>query len=123
MTHPILFENVTHEIPDCPGVYALENTISDAIYIGCSINLRSRYREWHSRRRMTVARLRRLCNPLMAKEIATAPMEGWRFVILVASPDLTKQEILRLEAKAIARAANCGRKRLNAVDGARKTIY
>jgi hypothetical protein len=114
LSYPILHTNAEPSVPLTPGVYALENEITGAIYIGCATNLRNRYRGWHAKRRHTEARLRYYCADRLARELATAPMEGWRFVVLVTSKDMSEDERYALEARAIERAVEGkGRRCLN----------
>lgn len=127
-SYPIMHGSAAVSVPETPGVYALENTITGAFYVGCATNLRNRYRGWHAKGRQTEVRLRRYCSPPLAREIATAPQEGWRFVVLVTSEGMSDDERFALEARAIERALeHKGDRCLNAqyggLNGVGKPIY
>lgn len=103
-TYPIIYASEALRVPETPGVYTLENTITGAIFVGSAANLRSRYRQWHGCARMTDARLRRQLSAALAEALIAAPRNNWRFTVLVTSEGMAPEERLRLEARAVERA-------------------
>jgi hypothetical protein len=128
LSYPILHTSEVASVPETAGVYALENEITGAIYIGCATNLRNRYRAWHGYRRHTKARLRAICAQRLANELVDAPMEGWRFVVLVTSQGMPDERRFELEERAIARAVEskgdrCLNSQFGGAKGVGKPIY
>ncbi len=127
-TYPIIYASEALRVPETPGVYTLENTTTGAIFVGSAVNLRSRYRQWHGCARMTEARLRRQLSAALAEALITAPRNNWRFTVLVTSEGMIREEMLRLEARAVERAIEArGELCLNSEtvqpDGSRKMRY
>lgn len=123
-TYPIIHASAAAHVPITSGVYALENAITGAIYIGCAKVLQNRYKQWHAMRRCSAVRLRRQCSPRVADALLNAPPEGWRFVVLVTSEGMTHEEMHRLETHAIERAVRSkGELCLNAEYGDRGMRY
>jgi hypothetical protein len=94
--------------PALRGVYAIKNSASGAIYIGSSRTIRERYHNWRasfkSGHNISIA---------MEAEINTAPRDCWVFIVLVASDDLSPEEMFRLEYGALNKARDAGAKILN----------
>ena len=120
---PIWTENHGAAVPELPGIFWLKNETTGAIQVGTAANLRAQYAQWHSKRRCTESRLRRLVGQLMADELLSAPQDSWRFIVIVADAALTLDQLHEGEVRAIKRVIDSGARCLNATFNGGKAIY
>lgn len=85
--------------PPSPGVYLIRNTQTGQVYIGQSMDLRRRFNEWRS---VFLSRLGVKSFRLLGAVTDAAP-ENWEFTVLTVMPGASKEELSKLEDRAIQR--------------------
>jgi hypothetical protein len=89
-------------VPELPGVYALSYDGKGVVYIGMTIDLLRRYRQWSTA--IHHVRLRKVNSALMCAAIRDWPKAGWAFSVVVSGAELTRDDLSKLERRAIRRA-------------------
>jgi group I intron endonuclease len=79
---PTYFEGFEHGLAQCGGVYVIENTVSGAIYIGSTHNLRKRWQLHRCRLRAGNHH-----SPHLQRAWDKYGAEAFRFITLIASND------------------------------------
>lgn len=88
--------------PEVPGIYALINSKTGQIYIGCSVDIRRRYGEWKS---AFVQRLGVKSKRLLDAIEASGP-EDWELVVVLQMPGASDHELAQAEERAIRRVSD-----------------
>jgi excinuclease UvrABC nuclease subunit len=98
-------------IPASAGIYRLRVLTTNAIYIGSSINMRRRCRDWHKVANNSLAtvgtkRITRMVHRSLARD--------WVFEVLEETPNLNVKELRALELQTIQAHTHLGELLLNA---------
>lgn len=97
-------------IPASAGIYRLRVVATNAIYIGSSVNMQRRCRDWHKIANNSLAtigtkRITRMVHRSLAKD--------WVFEVLEETPGLSVVELRALELQTIKDSAHLGDLLLN----------